>query len=310
MQQTVARPFASILVPYDGSEPADAALALGLAIAAGVRGATLRVLTVVDEAPVIAQSATTMMAFDPTPIFAALDDAARARLTVAAATCTAAGVHATTELVHETPVGAILAACATHGCDLIVMGTHARSGFARAFLGSTTEGVLRTSTVPVLTTRAAEATTRAPFATLLVAIDDADASDAALALAAAIAQANGARIVVAHAADTTRLFDNAATYGFDPTTLEADVQRESAAVVAHALARAGLPTSGVGVALVDGHPAAAILDAAREHHATTIVMGSHGRRGIRRFFLGSIAEHVVRESPLPVLVVRDRWEAR
>jgi len=298
------RPFSSVLVPFDGSEPARAALALALIALAP--GGKLTVLTVVDEAPVIAQSATTVMAYDPTPLFEALDAQARVEQSDAAAICTAAGVTAAGDIVHDTPVAGILAACAKQQCDLIVMGTHARTGLARTFLGSTTEGVLRAAEVPVITTRTTTAAEVKPFATLLVAVDDSDASDAAMAVAASLAQSLGSHIVVAHAADTTRLYDNAATYGFSPLPLEGDIERESAGIVAHALAHAAIPTTSVDVALVDGHPATAILAAADERHATAIVMGSHGRRGIRRFFLGSVAESVVRHSPLPVLVVRRR----
>jgi nucleotide-binding universal stress UspA family protein len=297
-----SRPFSSILVPYDGSEPAVAALQL--ALAALTPGATLTVLTVVDEAPVIAQSATTVMAYDPTPLFEALDAQATAVLADASARCKAAGVTPATETVHDGPVPGILAAANKYASDLIVMGTHARTGLARTFLGSTTEGVLRSSDVPVLTTRAAMPVDAAPFARLLLALDDSDAADAAAAVAVKLAHALGAHIIATHVADTTRLYDNAASYGFNPLPMQQDIERESAAVVAHALAKASISTASVDVALVDGNPAAALLAAAVERKATAIVMGSHGRRGIRRFFLGSVAEAVIRESTLPVLVVR------
>jgi nucleotide-binding universal stress UspA family protein len=47
-----------------------------------------------------------------------------------------------------------------------------------------------------------------------------------------------------------------------------------------------------------------LLEAAAEAQADLIVIGSHGRRGLRRLFVGSVAEHLVRDSPLPVLVIR------
>lgn len=52
-----------------------------------------------------------------------------------------------------------------------------------------------------------------------------------------------------------------------------------------------------------GRPAATIVDAAKED-IDMIVMGSHGREGLSRILLGSVAEHVLRESPVPVTVVR------
>jgi nucleotide-binding universal stress UspA family protein len=53
-----------------------------------------------------------------------------------------------------------------------------------------------------------------------------------------------------------------------------------------------------------GPPVDAILEAAGEEGATMIVMGTHGRRGLTRFFLGSVAEQVIRRAPCPVLTVR------
>lgn len=50
----------------------------------------------------------------------------------------------------------------------------------------------------------------------------------------------------------------------------------------------------------------AILHAAQNYHADLIVMGTHGRQGIKRFFIGSIAEQLIRQSHLPVLLIREQ----
>jgi nucleotide-binding universal stress UspA family protein len=63
----------------------------------------------------------------------------------------------------------------------------------------------------------------------------------------------------------------------------------------------GFPTS---AATLDADPRHAIVDAAREWHADLVVMGSHGRRGLDRLVLGSVAESVVRHSPCSVEIVR------
>jgi len=297
-------PFTSILVPYDGSEPARTALALALAIARP--GTTLTVLNVVDEAPLMAQSSTTVMAFDPAPLFEALDAEARTLMADAIARCAAAKVTPSTAIVHDGHVPGILAAATERACDLIVMGTHARTGLARIFLGSTTAGVLQSSNVPVLTTHALDTVVGHPFATVLVAVDESDACNAALTLALRVANAFASHVVVTNVADTTRRSDEAATYGFNPGPLEQDRERESAGIVATALAQAHVAPASVDVALVEGRPARAILDAASDARAGAIVMGTHGRSGVRRMFLGSVAEAVVREAPIPVLVVRKR----
>jgi nucleotide-binding universal stress UspA family protein len=62
--------------------------------------------------------------------------------------------------------------------------------------------------------------------------------------------------------------------------------------------------------LVRGDPCEGILHVARERNADLIVMGTHGRRGLSRAFLGSVAERVVRTSPTPVLTVGARATLR
>ena len=54
----------------------------------------------------------------------------------------------------------------------------------------------------------------------------------------------------------------------------------------------------------EGHPAEEILQYAREHGIDLIVMGTHGRRGLNRVLLGSVAEEVVRSADVPVMTVR------
>jgi nucleotide-binding universal stress UspA family protein len=295
-------PFTAILVPYDGSDPARAALEL--ALAAMRPGTTLTLLTVIDESPIIAQSATTVMAYDPMPLFEALETQAKALLADASARCARSNVTARTETIHEQPVPGIVATARALGSDLIVMGTHARRGVARAFVGSTTEGVLRACDVPVLTTLAGESAAANAFRRALVAIDDSEPSDAALALARRLHDSLGTQLIAANVADTTRLYDNAATYGFSAAPLDVEIERESASVVARALDHAGLPIADVSVALLEGHPADVLVVEARNRAATLVVVGSHGRRGLRRFVLGSVAERIVRTSGVPVLVVR------
>jgi nucleotide-binding universal stress UspA family protein len=56
--------------------------------------------------------------------------------------------------------------------------------------------------------------------------------------------------------------------------------------------------------LAEGDPATAILRAARDNHCDLIVMGTHGRTGLRRLLMGSVAEQVVRKAPCLVLTVK------
>jgi len=73
----------------------------------------------------------------------------------------ASGVPVETEMIEGSPAREIVAYAETQGCDLIVMGTHGRSGFGRLLLGSVAERVVRSSSVPVLTVRVGAVTEEA-----------------------------------------------------------------------------------------------------------------------------------------------------
>ena len=293
-------PFSHILVPYDGSDPARAALKAAIGLArANVR---IALVSIVDETALIADATETMVAYDPTPIMEQLDAEGHALLEEAAAPCRAAGIVPTVDLVHDKSVSGILSTGDKRGCDLIVMGTHARSGVARTFLGSTTEGVLRLSRVPVLTVRTVDHLAPEPFARVIVAVDDSHPSDAAAAVAARLARDAGASVTVVYAVDTLHLYENAANFGFDPDPMAQDMRDDGRTIAQAAIKHAGLAAE-TPVAVLDGEPVAAIVAAAKERGATMIVTGTHGRRGVRRFMLGSVAEHLVRTSEVPVLVV-------
>lgn len=75
-----------------------------------------------------------------------------------------------------------------------------------------------------------------------------------------------------------------------------------------AVARAPIAKFGEFVA-VPGDPRDAILETAEALHADLIIMGTHGRRGVSRMVLGSVAEHIVRRAPCPVLTVREEKAA-
>jgi nucleotide-binding universal stress UspA family protein len=102
--------------------------------------------------------------------------------------------------------------------------------------------------------------------------------------------------------ETLPIYENTTDYGFNPEEIIKEVRTELDAHVHATLERAGLPAA-TPVTIVEGDPAEMIVATAKERKATLIVTGTHGRRGIRRFFLGSTAEDLVRTSETPVLVV-------
>jgi nucleotide-binding universal stress UspA family protein len=294
-------PFTRVLAPVDGSEPSDKSLEY--AIALGRTGASVDLVNVVDEIPIVSQSATTVSAFDPTPLLEALDAQGHAVLAAAAARCREAGITPTEQFVRDVPVPGIVATAEQCKSDLIVLGTHGRHGLAHAFLGSTTEGVLEHSHIPVLTVRIPDvAPANPPFRRAIVAVDDSDPADAAVNIAVRLHETLGTEIVFVHAIDPNTVLDRAATYGYDPTPLIDEMRSAANALLERARAKA--PASAAQAAIVEGHSAKAIANEAAQRGADLIIVGSHGRRGIRRFFLGSVAEEVVRTSVIPVLVMR------
>ena len=88
--------------------------------------------------------------------------------------------------------------------------------------------------------------------------------------------------------------------------LEAAARRGAQRQLAKLLAKAKKATARVKAVLVEGVPYDRIARTARHKQADLIVMGTHGRTGVTKFFMGSVAERVIPLAPCPVLTVRGR----
>jgi nucleotide-binding universal stress UspA family protein len=139
-----------------------------------------------------------------------------------------------------------------------------------------------------------------PPNTILVGVDFGDASARALAIAGALASGFGARLRALHA----ERFEPPPYFTIEQiAALEAERQAAQAAAAAHLAEFAGAASGQVvEPVIVDAGPVNALLDAA--HGADLIVLGTHGRSGPGRWWLGSVAERVVRGATIPVLVTR------
>jgi nucleotide-binding universal stress UspA family protein len=146
---------------------------------------------------------------------------------------------------------------------------------------------------------------------ILVPVDGSAASNRGLAEALKLAKSLGASVKVVHAVNEF-IMDSAyapiADYGQLLETLREVGRRvlKDAATTARA---GGVEAQSSLVESIGGRAADLILAQAQEWSADLIVMGTHGRRGIRRLVLGSDAEQVLRSSPVPVLMVRAQPEA-
>ncbi|PCR90281.1 universal stress protein [Natrinema ejinorense] len=139
-------PYADVLVPTDGSDHATAAVERAASIATR-HGATLHLLSIVDELPETIASGSSQLSEQ-------LEENVQEVLDEAEAIARRAGADPVTTTVSTGSVPREITAYAdAEGIDLVVMGTHGHTGLDRHLLGSFSERVIRTSPVPVLTTR-------------------------------------------------------------------------------------------------------------------------------------------------------------
>jgi nucleotide-binding universal stress UspA family protein len=141
---------------------------------------------------------------------------------------------------------------------------------------------------------------------ILVPVDGSATSDLGLAEAIKLAKLTGARLLLLHAVDIASVAVTPEAAAITPKLF--DVLRESGEQV---LAKASGTARDAGIvaetALVDtltGRLSDLVIEQAKKWRANLIVIGTHGRRGVGRFLLGSDAEQIVRMAPVPVLLVR------
>jgi len=139
--------------------------------------------------------------------------------------------------------------------------------------------------------------------TILVPTDFSDFADHALDYAIALAGKLGAQVHVVHALTIPELGVPELGVALSSTMMGTMVQRSQAALDKLVADR---PSASFATMLRTGDSRSVILQTAEELSADLIVMGTHGRRGVTRALLGSIAEAIVRTAPCPVLTVRRR----
>jgi nucleotide-binding universal stress UspA family protein len=144
----------------------------------------------------------------------------------------------------------------------------------------------------------------APIETILLAIDGSPASEPASEQAIDLATQVEARLLVVSVLGTSSRPSEAPAY-----TAVAD-SRDSLTTKAQAVVQRAKAAGANATFLVwEGEPGEAIVAAANSEGVDLIVVGSHGRSGVSRFFIGSVSDYVVRHARCPVMVVRGGLEA-
>jgi nucleotide-binding universal stress UspA family protein len=204
---------------------------------------------------------------------------------------------------------------AAEGTTLIVMGTHGRTGIARAMLGSVTEKVVRMAPCPVLTVKHPEIRVELPWGvtlagrrrladmprlqSILVPLDRSTLAERILAEVRELARPLEAMITL------LRVIPPYLTPSME--SQEKESARDWAEVEAYLQEkRQALQAAGVSVNSMvrTGDPAHQILEYAEANEIDVIAIATHGRSGLSRWLLGSVADKVLRGSDIPILLFR------
>jgi len=218
------------------------------------------------------------------------------------------------------PAGNVAHSLARHAASiprgLVVMTTHGRGAIRRSWLGSTADGLIRRSPVPVLLIRPGgggdggnenpvdPVPLREPFRRVLLPLDGSEAAEAMPSLAVPLSGGEDAevlllRVVPPLATGPTPYLPHVVQEAKDHEAL----QRSAGEYLERV--SAGLPNVRTRVAVISGtHPASEIVREAEDWGADLIAISTEGRGGVGRMLLGSVADKVIRSSILPVLVHR------
>jgi len=183
-----------------------------------------------------------------------------------------------------------------HDMDLVVMGTARRSGLQTLFPQSTASAVVRHAPCPVFTVLDEPEIVPGPVERIFVGYDFSEPARQAVRYGEALADLYGADLSLVH---VVRELMVPMEYEVEMPDMDVEDVR----------ARAETALKDVSerehrVFVSSGHPARRLVELAEDHHADLLVIATHGRTGLRRVLLGSVAEQVIRQAPCPVFTVK------
>jgi nucleotide-binding universal stress UspA family protein len=295
------RDIRRILCPIDYSVASEHALAQASAIARWF-DATVTVLHV--TAPMRALPGPLQLGVLPSEVLQpVLALAGHAALDACEPPARAGGVSFDDRHIESYDVKASILDCAAAlPADLLVMGTHGRTGLAWLLIGSVTDHVLRHAPCPVLTVPpAAERLSTPPFKRVLCAVDFSPASLAAVRVALTFAQEGDARLTLLYVFPDPSSTDAPAR----DTPAERRRRGDAARYRLETLIGPDVGTFCRPEARVAwGQPYRRIVEFSERETSDLIVMGAGGRSVVERVFVGSTTNQVVRRAACPVLTVR------
>jgi nucleotide-binding universal stress UspA family protein len=289
-----------ILCPVDFSPHSLSALQHGVSLARWYE-AELTILHVVPLLPAVFTLPAGGLSTAPLPRF---DSAAVCREVRDFAQPAIVGVGAEIEIREGSAAAEILDYVSEADVDLVVLGTHGRTGFERFMLGSVTERVLRRAPCPVLTVPRAEEEHGEPlFKNVLCGVDFSEASSRAARYALSLAQEGRSRLTLLHVVDWMSEEELARYPHLDPAGYQKLWMSEAGERLETLVPEDARTWCEVSTQVACGKAHREVLRIAADEHVDLIVMGVHGRDAIDLLLFGSTIQHVVRHATCPVLTV-------
>lgn len=293
-----------VLVPLDGSDVSERVLpyAAEFAARAGGRLHLLSVFEGIEFELRALQSAETI-------------DRVRAECLgfyeeyLAAAKAKVQGVEVETQVAEGHPVDVIADVADELKPYIVAMSTHGRSGLGRALMGSVADKVTRSAKYPTLLVRNEKEGRPAAYTVgkIMLPLDGSELSEGAIPMTGTVAQHHNAtvelvRVVPFASAGVYAPGFAGAAYAGTIDEVERSLEQAAEAYLQQKMPLVtGAPS--VRAFVLRGSPFQAISDFAQEREADLVVMSSHGRSGLRRLALGSVATSVIQDSGVPVLLV-------
>ena len=189
------------------------------------------------------------------------------------------------------------------GVDLMAIGTHGRAGVDRVILGSVAERVVRKAGCAVMVIRNKK---YVGFKRIIVPIDFSDCSRKALEYATATARAHNSKLTILHVYEGSFVepYVKAANSEEEADEIMKEIERVNETKYDEFLKTVDLSGVEYEKLLKKGIPETDIVEIAMEQQANLIVMGTHGRSGIKHILIGSTAEEVVRAVHCDIIIVK------
>jgi nucleotide-binding universal stress UspA family protein len=299
--------YSKILIPLDGSGTAEKVLPYARQLSAKLN-IPVELLAVLD----VAELATHITAEKARFLDSMIEDGMRSSDTYLRGIATSFGVSVSCKVEKGRAEDVIIERGESDTAMLIAMATHGRSGLNRFLLGSVAEKVLRGAANPLLLVRASEEARsegEASFKSIIVPLDGSELAESILPMAAAVAKKLRLEIVLfrAYHIPYNAYAGDDGFYAVNYDELISAVRDETNDYLEKKVAE----IKNLGIAKVsgvskEGFAGDEILAIGRNTPDALIAMCSHGRSGVRRWVLGSVAENVVRHTSDPVLIARAR----